>query len=186
MSVSAVPSTAIKLSNAVSLPPLINASASERVKTGTVPPETTALAFVIAVFKLSTSIVSSLIVKDSKSSNDPVVNSLGVSATALVSNVPIAEIVEEDIVVTSEAFTCSVVASLIVFRSAALLVESSASIVIVQAFVSSFSSSGVRNSVKEATLVPLAIVAVTVPLVSAAIVFAFATLTPTVLSTVTA
>ena len=88
--------------------------------------------------------------------------------------------------VTAAEVTCSVVASLIVFRSAAVAsVASALSIVIVQECASAFSPSGVRNSVKEATLVPLAIVAVTFPSVSAAIVFAFATLTPTVLSTVT-
>ena len=56
---------------------------------------------------------------------------------------------------------------------------------IVHAF-SSFPPPGLRNSVKSLTLVPLAIVAVTVPVVSAAINFALATLKVTVLTTVTA
>ena len=103
MSDASDPETFVKATNSASDPPLINASVSERVKTGTVPPATTELAFVIAVFKSVTSIVSSLTDKAAKSSNDPVVNSLGVVATALVSNVPISEMEEEVIVVTSEA-----------------------------------------------------------------------------------
>ena len=121
MSDASDPETFVKDTNSASDPPLINASVSERVKTGTVPPATAEFAFVIAVFKSVTSIVSSLTDKAAKLSNDPVVNSLGVVATALVSNVPISEMEEEVIVVTSEASTCALVAALIVFRFAALL-----------------------------------------------------------------
>ena len=125
MSVPAAPSTVIKVANAASLPPLISALALERVKTGTVPPATAEFAFDIAVFKVSTSIVPSLTVKVAKLSNDPVVNSRGSVATALVSNVDTSEILEEDIDVTAAAFTCSDVAALIVFSLDALLTASS-------------------------------------------------------------
>ena len=56
---------------------------------------------------------------------------------------------------------------------------------IVHAFSSASNPLGVRNSVKSATLEPLAIVAVTTPVVSAAIDFALATLTPNEEFTVT-
>ena len=142
------------------------------------------MAFVIAVFKSVTSIAALLTVKLVMDANDPATNSLGVVATPLVSNVPTAAIVEEDTVVTAEASTATDVASLIVFKSAALLEASAVLMTIVNAFVSFTPALGWRNSVRSATLAFVAIVAVTVPVVSAASVFALAALIVRPLSTV--
>ena len=104
--------------------------------------------------------------------------------TAFVINVPTSAIAEEDIPVTSAAFTSAEVDAFIVFRSAALLVLSALLITIVHAFVS-FPPPGLYNVVKSETLEAVSIDAVTVPVVSAAIDLALVTLIFVPLSTVT-
>ncbi len=89
------------------------------------------------------------------------------------------------IVVTLPALIATEVAASIVFNPAAAVRASSLLITIVHAF-SSLPPPGLRKVVKSLTLVPLAIVAVTIPVVSAAIYFALATLKVTELSPVTA
>ena len=134
LSVPAAPSTVIKSANSDSLPPLITAPAFVRVNTGV--PEAKEFALVIAVFKSVTSMAALLTAKDVIFAKEPAVNCLGEVATAFVSKVPTAEIVEAVIEVTAEALTATDVASLTVFKAAASAPASSVLMTIVNAFVS--------------------------------------------------